>query len=123
MPGLVHYDFGDAIRTSANNADEDEQNLSLISVNLGIFEAFTKGFLEELKDTLTSYEKKLLPHSSRFMAYIMGLRFLTDFLEGDVYYKISNEKHNLSRAKAQFALAEAFWNKSVEMEKIVSSYS
>lgn len=121
MPGLVHYDFGDAIRTAANVAAEDETDISRISVNLPIFEAFAKGFLKELKDTISVNEIQLLAHSARFMAYIMGLRFLTDYLEGDVYYKVSKDKHNLVRAKAQFKLAEEFGKKRVEMERIICS--
>ncbi|MBN1822358.1 MAG: aminoglycoside phosphotransferase family protein [Prolixibacteraceae bacterium] len=112
MPGLVHFDFGDAIRTAANTADEDEKDLSRIAVNADIFEEFTKGFLEELRETLTSLEKELLPHSVKFMTYIMGLRFLTDYLDGDTYYKIDYPEHNIVRARAQFKFVS-------EIEKIM----
>lgn len=123
MPGLVHYDFGDAIRTAANTAEEDEPDLSLISVNLAIFEAFTKGFLEELRGTLSDEEKKLLAHSAKFMAYIMGLRFLTDYLEGDVYYKINHPQHNIQRARAQFKLVNELAENMEKMQETVGRYS
>ena len=123
MPGLVHYDFGDAIRTAANTAEEDETNLRAITVNLEVFESFTRGFLEELKEVLSGKEKGLLAHSAKFMAYIMGLRFLTDFLEGDTYYKIKHPAHNLERARAQFRLVEEMEANMEEMKRIVARYS
>ncbi len=122
MPGLVHYDFGDAIRTAACTTEEDETNLSLISLNTAIFDAFAKGFLGETKNTLSKDEIKLLPHSAKFMAYIMGLRFLTDYIEGDVYYKIKHPEHNLERAKAQFKLVQEIENKMAELNAIISRY-
>ncbi len=123
MPGLVHYDYGDAIRTAANTAGEDEQDLSKIAVNMQIFEAFTRGFLEELNEVLTPEEKKWLPLAARFMTYIMGLRFLTDYLEGDVYYKINDPDHNRVRARSQFRLVEEMEQRKKEMEQIVARNS
>ncbi len=123
MPGLVHYDFGDAIRTAANTGKEDEPDLTKISVNMPIFEAFTRGFLEELKEILTPEEKKWLSLSARFMAYIMGLRFLTDYLEGDVYYKIHDPDHNRVRARSQFRLVEEMEKRKEEMQEIVIRWS
>ena len=105
MPGLVHFDFGDAIRTAACTTEEDETDLDKITINLEIFEAFAKGFLEETKSFLTTKEISLFAHSAKFMTFIMGIRFLTDYLEGDVYYKIKHPSHNIERARAQFKLA------------------
>lgn len=123
MPGLIHYDFGDAIRTAANTADEDEAILSLITVNPDIIDGFAHGFLEELKNTLSKQEIELLAHSAKFMTYIMGLRFLTDYLEGDTYYKIKYPTHNLVRAKAQFKFVEELENVMNEIKGIIKKYS
>ena len=119
MPGLVHFDFGDAIRTAACTAEEDETDLSKISINLNIFEAFAKGFLEETKSFLTKKEIALLSHAAKFMTFIMGIRFLTDYLEGDVYYKIKHPEHNIERARAQFRLVSEITKNEEEMNRII----
>jgi len=119
MPGLVHFDFGDAIRTAANTAEEDEPELDKITINLQIFEAFARGFLEETKSILTEKEIELLPHSAKFMTFIMGLRFLTDYLDGDVYYKIEHPEHNIQRCRAQFKLVEEIGKHEGEMKSII----
>lgn len=119
MPGLVHFDFGDAIRTAACTSEEDETDLDKITINLEIFEAFSRGFLEKTHSFLTDKEIQLLPHSAKFMTFIMGLRFLTDYLEGDVYYKIKNEKHNIERCRAQFKLVKEITFKESEMKSII----
>jgi Ser/Thr protein kinase RdoA (MazF antagonist) len=119
MPGLVHFDFGDAIRTAACTAEEDETDLDKITINLKIFEAFAKGFLEETKSFLTKKEIALLTHSAKFMTFIMGIRFLTDYLEGDVYYKIKHPKHNIERARAQFKMVSEITKKEDEMNRII----
>jgi serine/threonine protein kinase len=119
MPGLVHFDFGDAIRTAACTTEEDETDLDKITINLSIFEGFAKGFLEETKSFLTSEETQLLAHSAKFMTFIMGLRFLTDYLEGDVYYKIKHPEHNIERARAQFKLVSEISLKEKEMQEII----
>jgi hypothetical protein len=120
MPGLVHFDFGDAIRTGACTAEEDETDLDKISIDLTIFEAFAKGFLEETKSVLTPAETGLLTHSAKFMTFIMGLRFLTDYIEGDVYYKIKHAEHNLQRARSQFRLVAEIGKHEDEMKEIVA---
>ncbi|OFY06313.1 MAG: hypothetical protein A2W93_07620 [Bacteroidetes bacterium GWF2_43_63] len=120
MPGLVHFDFGDAIRTGASTAAEDETDLDKITIDLNLFEAFAKGFLEETKAVLTHSEIILLPHSAKFMTFIMGLRFLTDYLEGDVYYKIKHPEHNVQRARAQFRLVAEIGKHEAEMAEIVA---
>lgn len=121
MPGLVHFDFGDAIRTAACTAEEDETKLDIISINLDIFEGFTRGFLSETKLFLTREEINLLVHSAKFMTFIMGLRFLTDFIEGDVYYKINRPEHNFDRCKAQFKLVSEIGKNEVNMNKIIKN--
>lgn len=119
MPGLVHFDFGDAIRTAACTSEEDEPDLDKVTINIRIFEAFAKGFLEETKSFLNKREVELLPHAAQFMAFIMGLRFLTDYLEGDVYYKISHPEHNLERCRAQFKLAREIGAHQSELQAII----
>ena len=108
MPGIIHYDFGDAIRTICNTAAEDEKDLSKVKFNLDYYKAYEKGFLEQTKDTLSEVELKHLPLAAKTMIFIMALRFLTDYLNDDIYYKINYLEHNLDRAKNQFKLMESF---------------
>lgn len=122
MPGLSHYDFGDSIRTGASTGAEDEQDLSKIEMDLSMFEIFTKGFLEGCGGSLTEKEIEMLPMGAKLMTYECGIRFLADYLEGDVYYKIHREHHNLDRARTQFKLVadmEAKWD---QMMAIVEKY-
>ena len=107
MPGIVHYDFGDAIRTICNTAAEDEKNLDLVNFNLNYYKAYVKGFLEATGSSLTDIELKYLPLGAKSIIFIMALRFLTDFLNGSVYYKIDYPEHNLDRAKNQLKLIES----------------
>ncbi|MGV8814400.1 MAG: phosphotransferase enzyme family protein [Gelidibacter sp.] len=111
MPGIVHYDFGDAIRTSCNTAAEDETNLDLVEFNLDYYNAFTKGFLKNMGDSLTPIELKYLPLGAKTMIFIIGLRFLTDYLNGDIYFKTKYDDHNLNRAKNQFKLLQSLSEK------------
>jgi len=111
MPGIVHYDFGDAIRTICNTAAEDETNLDLVEFNLAYYKAYSKGFLKKMKKSLSPLEIKYLPLSAKTMIFIMALRFLTDFLNGDIYYKTKYPEHNLDRSKNQFKLIESFSKK------------
>lgn len=106
MPGFVAYDFGDAIRTTVNTAAEDEPDLSKIDVNLDLFKGFTKGYLQETSSFLTHRELDSLILGVMLLPFIMGLRFLTDYLDGDQYYKTDFEGHNLQRARAQFRLVQ-----------------
>jgi thiamine kinase-like enzyme len=119
MPGYVHYDFGDAIRTAANTAAEDEKELSKVRMDIGLFKAFAEGYLAETKDTLNSIEKEYLAFAPRLITYTMAVRFLTDYLDGDNYYKIHHELHNLQRAKAQLKLVENMEEQFPEMQKII----
>ena len=110
MPGLLAYDFGDAIRVGACSAEEDERDLSLIHLELDKYEAFARGFLEELRGELSEDELMSLEAGARLMTLENGLRFLADHLNGDKYFRIHREGQNLDRARAQFRLLE-------EMEK------
>lgn len=105
MPGSILYDFGDALRFCATDAVEDETDLSRVKFNLDKFAAFAGGFLPAVGDCLTEKEVEFLPLSAFLMTYECGIRFLTDYLEGDTYFKIHREKHNLDRARNQLALA------------------
>lgn len=112
MPGIIHYDFGDAIRTICNTAAEDETDLSKVEFNLEYYKAYQKGFLEKSKDSLSATGLKYLPLAAKTMIFIMALRFLTDYLNNDVYYKTNYPEHNLDRAKNQFKLIESFTEKT-----------
>ncbi len=122
MPGTVLFDFGDAIRTITNTGAEDEVNLENIRFDLNLFEAFACGYLGEA-ELLTSIEIDYLPFAGRYMTLIMGLRFLTDFLMADVYYKIKNPSHNLMRAKAQFRLLTCMENAHQAVTEIIEKYA
>lgn len=120
MPGSVLYDFGDLIRTATNTGAEDEQNLSRVSVHMGNFEAVALGYLSIAKSFLTPSEVDLLPFSGFLLAYENGIRFLTDYLNGDVYFKIHRDRHNLERCRAQFKLAQSFQTGESRMRRIVA---
>jgi thiamine kinase-like enzyme len=119
MPGYVHYDFGDVIRTAANTADEDEKDLSKVKMDLELFGAFAEGYLSETRDTLNDVEKEYLAFAPRLLTYTMAVRFLTDYLDGDTYYKIHHEHHNLQRAKAQLKLIENMEEQYSAMQDII----
>lgn len=106
MPGYVAYDFGDAIRTIINSAAEDEADLSKIVLNVPLFEAFTAGYLSEAKEFLNETEVESLIHGVHLLPYMQAVRFLTDYIDGDTYYKIAYPKHNLVRTKAQLKLVQ-----------------
>ena len=110
MPGIVHYDFGDAVRTICNSVSEDETNLNLVEFNFDYYQAYKKGFLETVGSSLSDIELKYLPLGAKSTIFIMGLRFLTDYLNGDVYYKVTYPEHNLDRSKNQFKLLESLNN-------------
>ncbi len=122
MPGSVLYDYGDALRTSAASAAEDETDPSKISFDLSKFEAFTKGFLSETGKHLTKAEIKLLPLAPLIMTYECGIRFLADYINGDTYFKIHKEHHNLDRARNQFLLVKDIEQKLEKMETIIAKY-
>ncbi len=119
MPGYVHYDFGDAIRTTANIAAEDEKELSKVKMNINLFEAYAKGYLSETRDTLNDVEKEYLAFAPRLITYTIAVRFLTDFIDGDNYFKIHHEHHNLQRARAQLKLVDSMEEQYGAMQRII----
>lgn len=122
MPGSALYDFGDSIRFGANTGDEDERDLSKISLDLHLFEVFTKGYLEGCGGRLTEKEIEMLPMGAKLMTLECGMRFLADHLQGDVYFKIHRENHNLDRCRTQFALVADMEKKWEQMKEIVNKY-
>jgi hypothetical protein len=108
MPGIIHYDFGDAIRTICNTAAEDEKDLEKVKFNKEFYQAYSKGFIEKLGVAVSDLERKHFPLAAKTMIFIMALRFLTDYLNNDIYYKIKYPDHNLVRSMNQFKLIESF---------------
>ena len=122
MPGLVLYDFGDSIRFGANHSAEDETDLSKVNLDVDLFQVYTKAFLEGVDGSLTDAEIQYLPWGAKLMTLECGIRFLTDYLDGDNYFHISREGQNLDRCRTQFKLVadmEAHWS---ELEDIVNQY-
>ena len=122
MPGLSLYDFGDSIRFGANTAAEDEMDVSKVSLNLPLYEAYVKGYLSSAKDALTDLEKELLPFGAKMMTYECGIRFLTDYLNGDIYFHTDYPEHNLVRTRTQFALVADMEKKMDKMLEITKKY-
>ncbi|MCD8046962.1 MAG: aminoglycoside phosphotransferase family protein [Clostridiales bacterium] len=122
MPGLAMNDFGDSIRFGASTADEDERDLSKVSCSMELFDIYTKGFLEGCAGKLTPKEIELLPMGAKVMTFECGMRFLTDYLQGDTYFKIHREGHNLDRCRTQFKLVADMERKWDEMQAIVRKY-
>lgn len=121
MPGSLLYDVGDALRVGGSTAAEDETDLEKVHFNEKAFEAFVKGYLTEVKGVLTEKELELLPFGVRLMTYECGIRFLTDYLNGDTYFKIHREHHNLDRARNQFKLVADLAAKEENMKTFVRS--
>lgn len=122
MPGSALYDFGDMVRTSTAAAAEDEKDLSLVYSKKEYFEALVKGYLSGAK-FLTSAEKSLLAFSGRLITFTIGVRFLTDYLAGDVYFRTAYDDHNLVRCRTQFKMIESMEAQAAEYEEIVRKYS
>ena len=122
MPGAAMNDFGDAVRIGASTALEDEQNLDKVWCDLELFEACAKGFIEGCGGKLSQEEIKLLPMGARLMTYECGMRFLMDYIQGDIYFKIHRPGQNLDRARTQFKLVSDMEHKWKVMENIVKKY-
>lgn len=122
MPGFVLSDIGDFIRTAGNTGAEDDKNLSRIGVNIPIFESYTRGYMETAKSFLDKEEIRLLPYGGRLLTYMQTVRFLTDYLNGDTYYKIHYAEHNLVRTKAQFKLLQSLEEHSAEMDAFMEPW-
>ncbi|MEN8171800.1 MAG: aminoglycoside phosphotransferase family protein [Chloroflexota bacterium] len=119
MPGTLLYDFGDGIRSITNTAAEDEQDLSIVHFDLGIFNSYTKGYLDATQEVLTQTEIEYLPFSARLMTLESGMRFLADYLDGDHYFRIKREHHNLDRCRTQFKMVQEMEEQFNSMKKIV----
>lgn len=119
MPGLALYDFGDSIRFGANTCAEDDDHFDKVAVNLEYFKAYAQGFLSEAGASLNACEIDNLAFSAKLMTFECGMRFLTDYLNGDVYFRTKDPEHNLVRAKNQFALVADMERRMGEMEQII----
>jgi len=121
-PGIVHFDFGDCVRSAANPAGEDAGDLRDVGIDGALFEAITAGYLHEAS-FLTRKEIDLLPASVKVITFELGLRFLADYLRGDTYFKIKYPTHNLHRARVQFKLLESIEAAEASMQLFVSQQS
>ena len=119
MPGFVFSDFGDFMRTAANTGAEDDKDLSNIHVDMEVFKAYTQGYLSQA-DFLTDIERSLLPYGCRLLSYMQTVRFFTDWLNGDTYYKIQYPEHNLVRTRAQLRLLEEQEHAAKDMEALIN---
>ena len=122
LSSTVLNDFGDAMRTYTNTGAEDDVNLDNVSMNMEIFEAFTKGYLEETKSFLTEKELEYLAFSAKFITFEQVLRFLMDYIDGDNYYKIKSPEHNLIRTRAQYKLLQSMEDQFQDMNRIIKNY-
>ncbi len=120
MPGYVLSDFGDFMRTGANTGEEDDTNLNNVSIDLDIFAGYTKGYLKNAASFLTQVEIDNLAFGAKLLTYMQTVRFLTDYLNGDTYYKTKNKEHNLERTLAQFKLLTSMEDNFEEMQQIVA---
>ena len=119
MPGLSLYDFGDCIRYGASTAKEDERDLSLVSLDLNLFDSYAKGYLETAGGSLTQKEKDLLAVSPKILSLELAIRFLEDYLNGDEYFKTDFPDQNLVRTRVQLKLVEDIEKKLPQMEEII----
>jgi Ser/Thr protein kinase RdoA (MazF antagonist) len=122
MPGLSLYDFGDAVRSGANSASEDECDLSQVTIDLDIFDRFVAGYVDAAREFLTPLEIDYLPFSAKLMTFECGMRFLTDHLNGDVYFRIYRQNHNLDRCRTQFKMVQDIEARFEAMVRIVENH-
>jgi len=123
MPGLPLYDYGDCIRSTTRTGAEDATELEGIEMDLALFDAITRGYLETAGNLLTGYEKEKLSFSAKLITFEMGIRFLADYLNGDLYYKTSRPAHNLDRARVHFKMIQSMEKQEEQMNEIVARYS
>jgi hypothetical protein len=119
MPGLALYDFGDMVRTTTSPAKEDELDSSKVKMQFTMFESLVKGYLTSAGEFLTKAEKQLLVLSGKLITFEIGIRFLSDFLMGDIYFRIHRPCHNLDRCRTQFKLMESMEQQEEQMNKLV----
>jgi serine/threonine protein kinase len=122
MPGISVNDFGDSIRFGASTGEEDERDLSKVNLDMNLFEIYTKGFLKGCNGSLTENEIDMLPMGAKMMTLECGIRFITDYLNGDNYFKVHRSEHNLDRARTQFKLVSDMEKKWIDMKIIVEAY-
>jgi hypothetical protein len=122
MPGLVLYDFGDMVRTATSPSAEDEKDLSKVGMDMQLFEALVNGYLSSANDFLCDAERDCLVFSGKLITFEIGIRFLTDFLLGDVYFKVSREGHNMDRCRTQFKLVESIEDQEDDMNRVVENF-
>jgi len=122
MPGSVLYDFGDSVRIGASTALEDEQDLSKVDISLDMFDCLASGYLEVARNFLNPVEIEYLAFSAKLMTFECGMRFLTDYLDGDNYFKVHREGHNLDRCRTQFKMVGEMEQKSEQMNNILARY-
>ncbi len=123
MPGYLYYDFADAVRAMCSTADEDEADINKVNIDLDLFTAFVHGFMDEMNPYLTTLEKETLVASCKIFPFALGVRFLSDYLNGDQYFKVSHPKHNLQRAQTQFQLCRAMIKQASTMDYVVKNSS
>ena len=123
MPGLAAFDFGDSIRFGASTAAEDETDLGKVEMSLELFETYARGFLEACGSALSPLEKATLPLGAKLMTLECGVRFLTDYLSGDTYFRIHRPNHNLDRCRTQFKLVSDMEKKQNEMRAVIEKLS
>lgn len=123
MPSFVFSDYGDFLRTAANKGKEDDKDLDHVEFDMEIFRSFTKGYLKRAKRFLVDEEIENLPYAAERFAYMQSIRFLTDYLNGDVYYKTAYPEHNLVRTRAQFKLLQSIESHLPEMNIFIREYS
>ena len=121
MPGLALYDFGDMVRTTTSPAMEDERDLSKVTMQFAMFEALVRGYLQAAGGFLTKAEKQHLAFSGKLITFEQGIRFLTDYLAGDTYYKVQREGQNLDRCRTQFKLIKSIEEQEDKMERLLES--
>lgn len=119
MPGYVQYDVGDLVRTATVSADEDEPDLAKVRVDLRTYQACIQGYLAGMQKQLKPEEAALLPNAGPYMAFIMGLRFLTDYLSGDTYFKTKHQHHNLDRARCQLHVCHLLKSQELAVRQVI----
>ena len=121
MPGLVLYDFGDMVRTTTSSTLEDELDLAKVQMQMPMFESLTRGYVSAVAPFLTSAEKSYLVFAGKLITFTIGIRFLTDFLVGDAYFRVHRPHHNLDRCRTQFKLVESITQQEEAMQKFAES--
>jgi len=122
MPGLPHYDFGDMVRTGTSPAAEDERDLSKVTMRIAMYESLLRGFLAGAGSFLNPVEREMLPFAGKLITLEIGIRFLTDYLEGDRYFKIKRPEHNLDRARTQLKLVGSIEEQLPQMQKLLKNF-